>query len=43
VIARAYPWNYAWDEETAALCDWEVTARLAREGIALTGVRALRD
>ncbi len=40
-IARAYDWNYSWDDETAALCDAGVRAALAREGIALTGVRAL--
>ena len=40
-LARAYGWRYEWDRETEALCDPEVRACLAREGIERVGVRAV--
>jgi predicted glycoside hydrolase/deacetylase ChbG (UPF0249 family) len=40
-IGRVYRWRYAWDDETAALCDDSVRAALAGVGVALTDVRTL--
>jgi predicted glycoside hydrolase/deacetylase ChbG (UPF0249 family) len=38
-IGQSYGWHYDWDAETAALSAPEVREALAREGIALSGVR----
>jgi predicted glycoside hydrolase/deacetylase ChbG (UPF0249 family) len=34
-LAKAYDWGYAWDEETAALCDTALPELLRERGIEL--------
>ena len=38
-IEQSFRWGYAWDAETAALCDPRVRDAIARAGIALGGIR----
>ncbi len=40
-LARAYDWGYAWEAETAALCDPRMPDRLRSWGIELTSFSAL--
>lgn len=40
-LAAAYPWRYAWDAETAALCDPRVPGLLRDRGIELTSFSQL--
>lgn len=42
-IADSYDWGYEWDQETAALCDPEVRAAIARHGIELITPEELKD
>lgn len=40
-IAGAYDWGFAWEEETAALCDPRLRAAIESAGVTLGGVRPL--
>lgn len=37
-LGTSYDWRYAWDEETAALCDPAVKSAIAEQGIELVGI-----